>query len=90
MLLVGNNILSLFVIMKYEPKRRISAEESLKHPYFQDLPRALFRLPGGKYHQIVPSTCNVWINYSTPPSPGDMLALAIIYFRAFNIFHPRN
>ena len=36
------------IFLQYEPKRRISAEDGLKHPYFQDLPRALFSLPGSK------------------------------------------
>ncbi|CAB3984768.1 cyclin-dependent kinase 14-like isoform X1 [Paramuricea clavata] len=42
--LVGEDLLKRF--LRYEPKRRISAEDSLKHPFFQDLPRALFCLPG--------------------------------------------
>ena len=41
---IGEDLLKRF--LRYEPKRRISAEDGLKHPYFQDLPRALFSLPG--------------------------------------------
>ncbi|XP_028393478.1 serine/threonine-protein kinase pef1-like isoform X2 [Dendronephthya gigantea] len=41
---IGEDLLKRF--LRYEPRRRISAEDSLKHPYFQDLPRSLFSLPG--------------------------------------------
>ncbi|XP_046860407.1 cyclin-dependent kinase 14-like [Xenia sp. Carnegie-2017] len=41
---VGQDLIRRF--LRFEPKRRVSAEDALKHPYFQDLPRAVFNLPG--------------------------------------------